>query len=289
MRRARNDPPPQRPSPAVRPRGEALVEFEDVSFAYGDGPPVLRDVTLQIRRGDIIAVLGPNGAGKTTLMKHTIGLLKPVQGRVLVGGRDTRKISVAQAAHTLGYVFQSPIHMLFAPTVKEELAFGPRNLEMPKEVVAANVGHAVRSLNLGGLEQYPPLALSFGQQKRVSIASVLSMGTRILIMDEPTAGQDYFNYTAFMDSILAMPAFEAILFITHDLDLAVVYANRVILVGHEGVAADGPPAEVLRDAAKLAECHLLPTSLLDVNLANFDSTGAFFRAEDLARRAKEVM
>jgi len=86
-----------------------------------------------------------------------------------------------------------------------------------------------------------------------------------------------------------MPAFEAILFITHDLDLAVVYANRVILVGHEGVAADGPPAEVLRDAAKLAECHLLPTSLLDVNLANFDSTGAFFRAEDLARRAKEVM
>jgi energy-coupling factor transporter ATP-binding protein EcfA2 len=289
VRRARKDPPPDRPRPADRPRGGPLVAFEGVSFAYGDGPLVLRNVTLDIRRGDIIAVLGPNGAGKTTLMKHTIGLLKPTQGRVLVGGQDTRKITVAQAAHTLGYVFQSPTHMLFAPTVTEELAFGPRNLGKGTADIAASVGHAVQALNLGGLEAYPPLALSFGQQKRVSIASVLSMGTRILIMDEPTAGQDYFNYTAFMDSILAMRAFETILFITHDLDLAVVYANRVILVGHEGVAADGPPAEVLRDAAKLSECHLLPTSLLEINLANFDSTNAFYRAEDLARRAKEVM
>jgi energy-coupling factor transporter ATP-binding protein EcfA2 len=289
VRRARTNPPPAHPKPVSRPHGEALVAFEEVSFAYGDGPLVLRNVTMQIRQGDIVAVLGPNGAGKTTLMKHTIGLLKPTQGRVLIAGQDTRKITVAQAAHTLGYVFQSPTHMLFAPTVKEELAFGPHNLGKGVGETAASVDHAVRALNLGGLEQYPPLALSFGQQKRVSIASVLAMGTRILIMDEPTAGQDYFNYTAFMDSILAMPAFETILFITHDLDLAVVYANRVILVGDEGIAADGPPAEVLRDSTLLESCHLLPTSLLEINLEHFDSTNAFQRAEDLARRAKEVM
>jgi energy-coupling factor transport system ATP-binding protein len=289
VRRARQTPPPPRPPPAVRPSGEALVTFEGVSFAYGDGPLVLRNVSTQIRKGDIVAVLGPNGAGKTTLMKHTIGLLKPTQGRVLIGGRDTRKITVAQAAHTLGYVFQSPTHMLFAPTVREELAFGPRNLGLEETETAESIERAVRALNLDGLESYPPLALSFGQQKRVSIASVLAMGTRILIMDEPTAGQDYYNYTAFMDSILAMSAFETILFITHDLDLAVVYANRVILFGDEGIAADGPPAEVLRDTEKLESCRLLPTSLLKANLAAFDTTNAFCRAEDLARRAKEVM
>jgi energy-coupling factor transporter ATP-binding protein EcfA2 len=289
VRRARADPVPEHPIPAVREAGETLVAFEEVSFAYGEGPLVLRNVTARIRKGDIIAVLGPNGAGKTTLMKHTIGLLKPTQGRVLVGGEDTRKVTVARAAHTLGYVFQSPTHMLFAPTVREELAFGPRNIGVPEGEIPSRVGHAVEALNLEGLEQYPPLALSFGQQKRTSIASVLSMGTRILIMDEPTAGQDYFNYMAFMDSILAMPEFETILFITHDLDLAVVYANRVMLIGDEGIAADGPPAEVLRDTALLEACRVLPTSLLEINLANVASTKAFYRAEDLAHEVKEVM
>jgi energy-coupling factor transport system ATP-binding protein len=289
MRRARADPPPARPAPAVRRPGETLVAFERVSFAYGDGPLVLRDVSLQIHSGEIIAVLGANGAGKTTLMKHTIGLLKPTQGRVLVGGQDTRQLTVAQAAHTLGYVFQSPTHMLFAPTVREELAFGPRNLSKPEAEIAGNVRHAVQALNLEGLEEYPPLALSFGQQKRVSIASVLAMGTRILIMDEPTTGQDYFNYMAFMDSIAAMTAFDTILFITHDLDLAVTYASRVILVGSEGVAADGSPYDVLGNTALLEQCRIVPTSLLEINLKYFSSTNNFFRAEDLAQKIKEVM
>jgi energy-coupling factor transporter ATP-binding protein EcfA2 len=289
VRRARADPVPERPAPAVRRPGKTLVAFEDVSFAYGDGPPVLRNVTAQIRKGDIIAVLGPNGAGKTTLMKHTIGLLKPTQGRVLVGGEDTRKITVARAAHTLGYVFQSPTHMLFAPTVREELAFGPRNIGKPEGEIPGRVRQAVQALNLEGLEDYPPLALSFGQQKRTSIASVLAMGTQILIMDEPTAGQDYFNYMAFMDSILAMAEFETVLFITHDLDLAVVYANRVILIGREGIAADGAPGEVLRDTALLESCHLIPTSLLKLNMAMGGSTSTFHRAEDLAFAAKEVI
>ncbi len=289
IRRARGDPPVSRPVPAARTPGETLVEFENVSFAYGDGPLVLRNVTMKIRQGDIIAVLGPNGAGKTTLMKHTIGLLKPTQGRVLVGGQDTGRLTVAQAAHTVGYVFQSPTHMLFAPTVREELAFGPRNLAKPPGEISTLTRGAAQALHLEGLEEYPPLALSFGQQKRVSIASVLAMGTRILIMDEPTTGQDYFNYMAFMDSIAAMSEFEAILFITHDLDLAVVYANRVILVGSEGVAADGAPYDVLRDTALLEACRIVPTSLLEVNLEYFPSTKGFFRAEDLAHRSKEVM
>jgi energy-coupling factor transporter ATP-binding protein EcfA2 len=172
--------------------------------------------------------------------------------------------------------------MLFAPSVREELAFGPRNLEMPPAEVETRVAQAVRTVNLSGLEDYPPLALSFGQQKRASIASVVAMGSRILAMDEPTAGQDYRNYMTFMDAILSMPDFEAVLFITHDVDLAVVYANRVILVGAGGVAADGPPADVLSDGALLERCRVVPTSLLRANLDWLPRTGRFMRAEALA-------
>jgi len=201
---------------------------------------------------------------------------------VLVDGRDTKDASVAQIASTLGYVFQSPSHMLFAPTVHEELAFGPKNLKHPKDQIEKEVKEALQIVNLTDNEKDPPLALSFGQQKRVSIAAILAMRSRILIMDEPTAGQDYFNYINFMDAILQMPGFEAILFITHDIDLAVIYANRVLLMADGGLVADGSPQEVLSDFERLKACRLVPTSLLDVNLRKYPQTHQFLRAEALA-------
>jgi len=191
-------------------------------------------------------------------------------------------MTVAQAAHTIGYVFQSPTQMLFAPTVEEELSFGPKNLGMSAETIARNVDWAIETVNLKPEMQTPPLALSFGQQKRISIAAILAMRSRILMMDEPTAGQDFWNYTAFMDSILAMPGFDAIIFITHDLDLALTYANRILLVHAGQVVADGTPYDVLRDDALLRHCRVLPTSLLRLNLEHYPRLGRFHRAEDLA-------
>jgi energy-coupling factor transport system ATP-binding protein len=243
---------------------------------------VLHGINLDIRRGDVIAVLGPNGAGKTTLVKHAIGLLKPKAGRVLVEGHDTREVSVAKIAQTLGYVFQSPSHMLFAPTVREELSFGPTNLGHKPEDIKNHVAQALEIVNLSGREEDPPLALSFGQQKRVSIAAILAMRSRILVMDEPTAGQDYRNYMDFMDAILQLPGFEAILFITHDVDLAVIHANRVLMVNSGGLAADGRPEEVLADEERLRRNRLVPTSLLRLNLERLHETGRFMRAEALA-------
>ncbi|MBC7232076.1 MAG: ATP-binding cassette domain-containing protein [Chloroflexi bacterium] len=263
-------------------KDEPLVLFEDVTFGYEEGTVALRDINLAIYPGDVVAILGPNGAGKTTLIKQAIGLLKPTAGRVVVAGQDTRQTSTAQLARTLGYVFQSPSHMLFAPTVREELAFGPRNLGYRAEDIQAGVAEAIRILNLSGLEDYSPLALSFGQQKRVSIAAILAMRSRILAMDEPTAGQDYRNYMEFMDSILQLPYFSAILFITHDLDLAICYANRVILMDNGRIVADGKPEETLSQPELLRECHLYPTSLLQTNLAMLGRTGRFMRAEALA-------
>ncbi len=261
---------------------EALVQFQEVAFDYESGTEVLHGINLDIRRGDVIAVLGPNGAGKTTFVKHAIGLLKPKSGHVLVGGRDTHEASVAQIAATLGYVFQSPSHMLFAPTVREELAFGPKNLQHPKDQIEKEVKEALQIVNLSNMENDPPLALSFGQQKRVSIAAILAMHSRILVMDEPTAGQDYHNYMSFMDAILQLPGFEAILFITHDVDLAVIYANRVLIVADGTIVADGSPHDVLGDVKRLEKCRLVPTSLLGENLKRWPRSGRFLRAEALA-------
>jgi len=286
VERAKTDPAPAElkllPTAASATGQEPLVRFENVAFGYEAEREVLHGINLEIRRGDVIAVLGPNGSGKTTFVKHAIGLLKPKSGRVLVNGRDTRQASVAEIASTLGYVFQSPSHMLFAPTVREELAFGPKNLGHPPEQIETEVKNALQTVNLADKEKDPPLALSFGQQKRVSIAAILAMRSRILVMDEPTAGQDYQNYMNFMDAILQMPGFEAILFITHDVDLAVIYANRVLMIADGRLVADGKPQDVLRDFDRLKANRLIPTSLLDLNLRRLPATGRFLRAEALA-------
>lgn len=286
MKLAARDPKPKeiKPLKDVKP-GVPLVQFKDVAFGYETDTEVLHGINLEINRGDVIAVLGPNGAGKTTLVKHAIGLLKPSTGKVLVDGRDTHEMSVAQIAAKLGYVFQSPSHMLFAPTVREEMTFGPTNLGHSPESIPGEVARAIDIVHLAGMEENPPLALSFGQQKRVSIAAILAMQSRILVMDEPTAGQDYKNYMDFMDSILQLPHFEAILFITHDIDLAVIYANRAWLVNDGRIMADGKPSEILRDFKFLTANRLVPTSLLRTNLELYPRTKRFMRAEALAHLA----
>jgi len=278
---------------AVSKRGEPLVVFENVDFRYSEETPfILQHVNLEIRRGDLIGVLGPNGAGKSTLIKHAIGLLKPTHGRVLVGGNDTRNMSVAQIARVLGFVFQSPTHMLYAPTVREELEFGPKNLDFNEEAIQKAVVESITTVNLKGFEEYPPLGLSFGQQKRTTIAAVLAMQSKIMVMDEPTAGQDYANYTHFMDAMckplpdgsksLVASNFAATLFITHDLDLAVMYANRVILFGDKHIVADGVPEEVLKDFDLLTHYRVRPTSLLRLNLNLLPLTKQFLPADVLA-------
>jgi len=294
VRRVREQGEVVQPHPVtpMEPNGKELVSFENVSFSYGpDLPQVLKNVNLKIHQGDLIAVLGPNGAGKSTLVKHAIGLLKPTGGRVLVNGEDTRILSVAQVARTLGYVFQSPTHMLFAPTVREELAFGPQNLGYSPEEISHNIKESIVTANLSGLEDYAPLGLSFGQQKRTTIASVLAMRSRIMVMDEPTAGQDFANYTHFMDAMcsfdenrksLLSENFAATLFITHDVDLAVTYANRVLVVGDGKIVADGRPEEVLNDFDFLESFRVRPSSLLRMNMSMLARTGHFLPAQSLA-------
>lgn len=262
--------------------GPELLRYEQVQFSYNRSTNTLDGINLSVHQGDIIAVLGPNGAGKSTLLKLAIGLLKPTAGQVVVNGNDTRQSSVAQIAQNLGYVFQNPGQMLFASTVHEELAFGPKNLGHAAAEIPGQVTQALEAVNMKEFEQSSPFLLSFGQQKRITIASVLAMQSEILAMDEPTAGQDYRNYRKFMESILGLKHFKAFLYITHDLDLALTYANRIWLIYDGQIVADGRPEEVLADTERLRRCRILPTSLLETNLNLVAKTGRFMDAETLA-------
>jgi len=285
VQRSKNVPPPEF-EPALTPQSngkETLVKFDQVYFRYDEDLPfVLQDINVNINKGDVIAILGHNGSGKTTMVKHVLGLLKPSKGSIALEGKDTQEITVATAAQSVGYVFQSPTQMLFAPTVADELAFGPTNLGYSKEEIEEYTLWAIETVNLKEELKRPPLALSFGQQKRISIAAVLAMRSRILMMDEPTAGQDYWNYRAFMDSILQMPGFDSIVFITHDLDLALIYANRILILYDGKIVSDGKPPDVLANEEQLRQYRLLPTSLLRLNQMHLPETGSYYRAETLA-------
>ncbi|HET8846166.1 MAG TPA: ABC transporter ATP-binding protein [Ktedonobacteraceae bacterium] len=240
-----------------------ILTFQDVHFRYKSyAEEILHGISFEARRGETIALLGPNGAGKTTLVKQALGLLRPTGGSVRLYGDDTRKLSVAQLASRIGYVFQSPGAMLFAPSVRKELSFGPENLRFSRERIKEVVQQAEDALNIAQFDQRSPFSLSFGQQKRVAIGSVLAMQSKILLLDEPTAGQDYRSYISFMEYLRKLPELDMLLFITHDLDLALRFTQRVLLLRDGHLVADGPPLQVLADPKLLESCNLRSTSLL---------------------------
>lgn len=239
------------------------LAFEDVHYRYSaNSEEVLHGISCQIWQGETIALLGPNGSGKSTLVKQALGLLRPTRGTVRIYGEETRGLSVAQLAARIGYVFQSPGAMLFAPTVRKELSFGPENLRFAPDKIAASVEQAENALSIAQFDKRSPFSLSFGQQKRVAIASVLAMQGKILLLDEPTAGQDYRSYISFMEYLRSLPELDVLLFITHDLDLALRFTQRVLLLKEGRLVGDGPPLQVLADPHLLEECNLRPTSLL---------------------------
>ncbi len=240
---------------------DVLLAFRDVTFAYpGARQAQLRRVSLDVRAGDVIALIGPNGAGKSTLCKMAIGLVRPSAGQVLVGGQDAGRATTAQLVRTVGYVFQNPAAMLFANTLREEVGFGPRNLGLTDAQVTAVIEEALTMVGLGHLSlDQSPFSLSYGQQKRVTVASVLAMQPRVLILDEPTAGLDDGTAEELLAQLLSATARpEAIVMVTHDLMLARRFANRVVLMAAGQVIADGAPDDVLTDAKVMKQAGFDP-------------------------------
>lgn len=290
--------PPPQPSSTMPPAGEIstvageggvpLVAYEGVRYAYpaGDGE-ALRGVSAALHSPERVAILGPNGSGKSTLLKLALGLIRPDSGRVLTGGRPTTEQTVAQLARQVAYVFQSPRQMLFANTVREELAFAPRNQGLDPRAAEEIARQALAMVGLDRLEgiwDRSPYALSFGQQKRLAIAAALTLRPRAVIVDEPSAGQDYGQAAAFLGEVSATLGLESVYFITHDVDLALLFSDRCLLMRDGRVEAEGPPLEVLADRGRLQAFRLRPTSLLEANLAAALPDGRPLDAVDLALR-----
>jgi len=262
----------------------ARLEWQGVSAAYDDRE-VLHGVSAALGRNELVAVLGPNGSGKTTLFKSAIGLLRPSAGAVLVDGSPTEGRGVADLATIFGYVFQNPSQMLFAASVRDEILFGPRNLGRDETRFDAVVASALERVNLSDeheIQSRPPMTLSFGQQKRLAIAVALGIEPRTLVLDEPSAGQDYRSASAFMREVERIDGLESVYFVTHDADLALAHADRILLMRDGRIVADGAPLEVIADRERWTACNLRYTSLMEANAANGDRTGRFMTAEQLA-------
>jgi energy-coupling factor transport system ATP-binding protein len=279
-------PPEVEPRSPIGPADGAppRLEWRAVSAAY-DGRTVLHDVRAALGAREIVAVLGPNGSGKTTLFKAAIGLVPPSSGEVLVDGASTAGRSVADLAAVFGYVFQNPSQMLFAPTVREELLFGPRNLGRDParfdELVATTL-ERVRLETEEGVADRPPRTLSFGQQKRLSTAVALALEPRTLVLDEPSAGQDHRNAATFMREVRRIEGLESVYFVTHDADLALSNADRIIILRDGRVVADGTPLEVIADRERWTAANLRYTSLMEANVRWQARTGRFLDGAALA-------
>ena len=235
-----------------------MIEVEEVNFTYPNGVEALKNVSLAIKNGEFIAIMGQNGAGKTTLVKHFNGLLKPSKGTIRVDGVETTKTSVAALARTVGFVFQNPDHQLFSETVEEEIAFALKNFGFEEEAIQKRVTWA---LNLLGLTQYrktSPFMLSGGERKRVALASVLAWDPQILILDEPTIGQDYQQKEKLRQFIVQMQTQrKTVVIVTHDVEFVAECNPRVVLMKEGKIVADGEGKEILTNLEALAQSSIV--------------------------------
>ncbi|MBU1671038.1 MAG: energy-coupling factor ABC transporter ATP-binding protein [Actinobacteria bacterium] len=233
---------------------DVAVRVVGLSYRYPDGTEALRDVDLLVRTGETVAVMGPNGAGKSTLMLHLNGILQG-EGTVEVAGLEVNKKNMREVRGKVGLVFQDPEDQLFSPTVGEDVAFGPINMRMSAAQVDLAVKRALKWVGLDGFENRSPHHMSFGEKKRVSLATVLSMEPEILVLDEPVSNLDPRGRRHFLEIIGVLEATKLI--VTHDLEMARKTAGRVVLMDDGRVVADGTTDSVLGDAALLERHGLL--------------------------------
>lgn len=243
--------------PTTPPDAEPAVVIESLHFAYEPGHPVLHDIHLTIRAGEYVALTGDNGAGKTTLAKHLIGLLRPTSGQVRIFGQDTANRPIGQLARLVGFAFQNPEVQIFSPTVREEVAFGPRNVGMDPPTIRQVIKEALHTFGLEGLAQHPPAALSFSTRRMVALASIAAMDTPILVLDEPTVGLDAEGQARVAQWLAARHrAGVTIVLITHDMEWAARYAQRIVVLDRGRIIADGTPSAVFSQAHLLEQAGL---------------------------------
>ncbi len=232
----------------------AVLSAHGVAYAYPDGHQALFGINLSISRGERVALLGPNGAGKTTFVLQLNGILTPGAGSVSISGLPVSKPNLAEVRRRVGLVFQDPDDQLFLPTVAADVAFGPANLGLRGAELEQRVAEALAAVGLPDVAERAPHHLSYGQRRRVAVATVLAMRPELLVLDEPTSNLDPASRRELADVLTSLDV--TMLMVTHDLPYALQLCERSVIVDNGVVVADGPTRELLADDALLARHRL---------------------------------
>ena len=240
---------------------DSILKVEGLSVSYGDNPAIIEDLSFSLKKGERLAIVGKNGAGKSTLAKALCGFV-PSQGRLIYKGQDISQDSIAERSERIGFVLQNPNQMISQTMIFDEVALGLRLRGIEEAEVEERVHEVLKTCGLYSFRKWPISALSFGQKKRVTIASILVLKPEIIILDEPTAGQDYKTYTdimTFLDSLQKQG--HTIVMITHDMQLMLEYSDRCLVVVEGKVIADDNPVTILNQKGLLESANLKQTSL----------------------------
>ncbi|ABO34410.1 cobalt ABC transporter, ATPase subunit [Methanococcus maripaludis C5] len=237
----------------------AILETRDLKYSYPDGTVALNGINFKAEEGEMIAILGPNGAGKSTTFLHFNGILKPSSGSVILKDDPIKydNKSLLNVRKTVGIVFQNPDDQLFAPTVEQDVAFGPMNLGLSKEEIEKRVKDSLKAVSMEGFERKPPHHLSGGQKKRIAIAGILAMNPEIIVLDEPTSGLDPMGASQIMKLLYDLNKKGITIIIsTHDVDLVPIYANKVYLLNEGKIIKGGTPREIFSDSETVRSANL---------------------------------
>jgi energy-coupling factor transport system ATP-binding protein len=267
----------------------SILKMENVTFSYDGIQPVLENINFEIKEGEMVSLIGKNGAGKSTLSKLLCGFEKEDQGQIFFRGENIKDKSIKERAEIIGVVLQNPNQMISKPMIFDEIALGLRFREVPEDEIEQRVYKVLKICGLAPFRDWPISALSYGQKKRVTIASILVLGPEILILDEPTAGQDFRHYTEIMEFLVEINKLGVtIILITHDMHLMLEYTPRAIVLSSGRIVADTAASVVLTEPDVIREANLKETSLF--NLAQMvgisDGTGFVQSFIDYERRLK---
>lgn len=277
----------------VEKQAETLLVVRNLTYSYDGEKNALEDVSFDVKRGEFVSVLGKNGSGKSTITKLVMGVIEPDQGSMILNGQDLNELTIFERSQKVGVVMQNPNHMISHHMIFDEVAFGLRNRGVEEKQVEAKVLEVLELCGLSKYRHWPIEALNYGQKKRVTIASILALEPELLILDEPTAGQDYRNYTSMLSFIekLNRELGITVMIISHDMHLVLEYTTRSIVIADSKLIADAPMTEVFSSPALLDQANLATTSLYELatelGIENTNDFMQHFIDVEKARRERE--
>ncbi len=250
------------PAPSVsKPRSsKVLIRTEDLCFGYEKEKLIIKQMNLEINQGDFVAIIGQNGAGKTTLAKQLNGLLTPISGKIFIDNEDVTGKKPEEMASIIGYVFQNPDHQIFSTTVYNEILYGLRITKLPQEEINQRIDDVLDFTNLRDFKDSHPFSMGKGERQKLAVASILALKPKILVVDEPTTGQDWKGIQVMMELMKSLnDQGTTIIMVTHDMDVVSRYANHVILMNQGEILLQGRPEEVLADSKTLRQASVTTT------------------------------